>query len=150
MRCLLWILIASVPVLLLTGCQGRNVEPDYQPTATVKDIMDSMVDPVADVLWNSVATVISATGTEEKAPHTDEEWAAVRRSAITLMEATNLLRMQGRKVAKHGEKSENPKIELEPEEIQALIDQDRAAWNRLARGLHDAGDEALKAIESKD
>ena len=38
----------------------------------------------------------------------------MRRNAIRLVEATNLLIMEGRHVAKPGEKSENPGIELEP------------------------------------
>ena len=105
----------SVFVLAAAGC-GRREEPapqpQFRPTATVKDIMTSIVDPEADVLWNSVATIVSLTGTEEREPRTDEEWAAVRRSAIQLVEATNLLRIPGRLVARHGEKSENPRIEL--------------------------------------
>ena len=32
--------------------------------------MDSMVDPVADVIWNSVATIITKEGVEERAPRT--------------------------------------------------------------------------------
>lgn len=82
--------------------------------------MDSMGDPVVDVVWNSVATVISATGVEERAPGSDEECLAIRRSAITLMEATNSLQVPGL-IAKQGEKSANQKIELEPEEIQANV-----------------------------
>jgi hypothetical protein len=142
--------LIGASLFVVDGCRRRQVEPDYQLTATVKDLMGSMVDPIADVLWNSVATVVSGTGTEERAPQTDGEWATVRHSAIILMEATNLLRMNGRLVARPGEKSENPNIELEPEQIQSLIEQDRAAWNRLARALHDASADALKAIEARN
>ncbi|HYR43771.1 MAG TPA: hypothetical protein VER98_12145, partial [Terriglobia bacterium] len=70
--------------------QAAQQEGDFRPTATVKDIMDSLVDPGSDVLWDSVETVVSAKGTEEKAPHTDEEWKNVRNHAIMLLEATNL------------------------------------------------------------
>jgi hypothetical protein len=112
--------------------------------------MDSMVDPNADFLWDSVATIVTAAGTEERAPRTDEEWITLRKRAIPLIEATNLLQMPGRHVAKPGEKSENPGIELGPEEIEAAINQDRAAFINFAHGLHDAVAPALKAIESKD
>ena len=61
-------------------------------------------------------------------PRTDEEWAALRRSAVQLVEATNLLRIPGRLVAKPGEKSENPRIELQPETIQKMIAEDPAGW----------------------
>jgi cytochrome c556 len=143
----------SLAVLIATGaCRASQPPADttYRPTATIKDIMDSMLDQNADVVWDAVATEISATGTEQKAPKTPEEWIAVRRHAIPIMEATNLLLIPGRKVAHPGEKSDNPKVELAPEQIQALIDQDRAAFVTLAHGLHDAMTVAIKAIDDKN
>ena len=80
--------------------------------------MDSMVDPSAGVLWDSVAMIVSAEGTEERQPRTDEVWTTVHRSAVTLAEATNLLLMEGRHVAKSGEKAEDPDVELSPEETE--------------------------------
>ncbi len=148
-RCALIIL----PALMFGGCTTRQEEQpasNYRPTATVKDIMLSIVDPEADVIFNSVATIISATGTEERAPQTDEEWAAVRQSAIQLVEATNLLRVPGRLVARPGEKSENPRIELQPETIQKLIADDPATWAKLVDRLHDAAVPALNAANAKN
>src|SRR4029078_3650620 len=101
-------------------------QPEFRTTTTIKDIMDSIVDPSADELWESVATTVDATGVHDKYPQTDEEWKAVRRDAIRLLEGSNLLLIPGRHVAKPGEKSENPGIELEPEQMEALINQDRA------------------------
>ncbi len=143
-------LVIAVFVLVACGCGSRQPAPAYRPTATVKDIMDSIVDPNADVLWNSVATIVSVTGTEEREPRTDEEWTAVRRSAIQLVEATNLLRMPGRQVARPGEKSENPHVELQPEAIQRLILDDPATWTTLIDGLHDAALPALDAINARN
>jgi hypothetical protein len=143
-------------VVLVAGCSGQQAqksapgEAEYRTTATIKDIMDSMVDPGSDVIWDSVETIVSAKGTEEKQPRTDEEWKNVRNHAIMLMEATNLLLIPGRKVAQPGEKAEDPKVELAPEQIQTLIDQDRPAFIKFAHGLHDATMEAFKAIEKKD
>jgi plastocyanin len=152
-RRLLYLLALSTPALILSGCSARE-EPqpqsDFRPTATIKDIMVSIIDPESDVLWNSVATIVSLSGTEERAPRTDEEWATVRRSAIQLVEATNLLRIPGRLVARHGEKSENPRIELEPETIQQLIAEDPATWSKLVNRLHDAAVPALRAIDEKN
>jgi hypothetical protein len=147
-------LIVCALALSIAGCNRRE-EPQpphsqYRPTATVKDIMTSVIDPEADVLWNSVATIVSRKGTEERAPKTDEEWAAVRRSAVQLVEATNLLRIPGRLVARPGEKSENPRIELQPETIQRMIADDPASWSQLVDRLHDAAAPALKAIDSKN
>jgi hypothetical protein len=134
----------------LVACRASEPPAEYRPTATIKDIMDSTVDPSADVIWESVAIIISATGTEEKAPHTDEEWKSVRRAAIRIIEATNLIQIPGRRVARPGEKSENPKIELGPDEIEQLIAQDPRSFVALAHRLHDAGTAALTAIDARD
>ena len=124
--------------------------PEYVPTATVKDIMQSVVDPSADVVWQAVTSVQSVKGLVEKAPKTDEEWTMVRHGAITLTEASNLLMVPGRHVARAGEKSDTPGVELEPSEMEALITKDLGAWRKRAHGLHEAGVAALQAIDAKD
>ena len=151
------LLFFSVLLVFGTACRGQQQEPqqpEYTPTATIKDLMLSIIDPSADVVWQAVATVITANGTEqiveEIFPRTDEEWTNVRHGAITLVEAANLLVMPGRRVARPGEKSEFPGIELEPEEMEVLINDGREAWNRGAAALHDASLAALQAIDAKD
>jgi hypothetical protein len=116
----------------------------------VKDIMDSMVDPSAEYIFDSVAQIADEHGITEKAPYTDEEWKEVRRRAIQLLEAPNLLVMRGRRVARAGERSENPDVELQPEEIQKLVDADHAAFSARALVLQDAAMAALGAIDAKD
>ena len=152
-------LLIILLVVLAAGCaqqqpqqqaQPQATAAEYRTTGTIKDIMDSMVDPGADTLWDSVETIVSAKGVEEKFPRTDEEWKNVRRHAIMLLEATNLLQIPGRHVAKPGEKADDPKVELAPEQIETLISQDRGSWIKFAHGLHDATMEAFKAIEAKD
>jgi hypothetical protein len=112
--------------------------------------MDSVVDPSADFIWNSVATIVDSEGEHEKFPRTDEEWRELRRHAIRLLEAPNLLLVAGRHIARPGEKAENPQIELPPEIIEAMVNKDREGWTRLALGLHDATADALKAIDARD
>ena len=125
-------------------------EPELLKTATIKDIMDAMVDPSAEFLFDSVAMIADEHGITEKAPQTEEEWAEVRRRAIQLLEAPNLLVMKGRKVAQAGEQSKNPDIELQPAQIQALIDADRLTFIDRAHTLQDAATMALKASDAKD
>jgi len=151
-----WLALAGVSLLVAAACSApapapaAKKEPPFRKTATIKDIMDSMVDPSADFLWESVATIVTRKGTEERRPRTDDEWKAVRRAAITLMEATNLLIMDGRAVAKPGEKSENPGIELSPEAIRRVMDDDPDTLIKLAGALHDAGMKAMAAIDAKN
>jgi hypothetical protein len=145
--------LLSLSVLMVGAGSCRASQPpqsDYRPTSTIKDIMDSMVDANADAVWDAVAIEVTVTGTEQRAPKTDEEWKNVRRHAIPVLEATNLLLIPGRKVARPGEKADSPKVELAPERIQTLIDQDRESFVKLAHGLHDAMVVAIKAIDDKN
>ena len=153
MRRFQWLLLFFVSMLVIAACnraQPPSPPSSLQPEATIKDIMDSMVDPSADVLWESVATIVSAAGTDERQPRTDDDWKNVHRHAVILVEATNLLKMEGRHVAKPKEKSENPGIELEPEQMEQLIKDDRQAFIKFAQGLHDAALPALRATEARD
>jgi len=146
-------LLASTVLVLATGCTRATPPPpapELLKTATIKDIMDSMVDPSGDVLFESVAQISDEKGIREKFPQTDEEWENVRNHALVLLEAPNLLTMQGRKVAAHGEKSKNPEVELQPEQIQQLIDGDRPSFFKRARRLQDAATAALTAVNAKD
>ena len=124
--------------------------PEYIPTATIKDIMLSIVDPSADVVWGAVQSVVTTKGIEDKVPVTDEDWEEARLGALRLVEATNLLLMPGRHVARPGEKSLAPGVELEPEEMEALINKDREGWHKRVRALHDAVEKTLRAIEKRD
>lgn len=149
-----FLLCAVVLCTILTACSASQPpaasSPEFRPTATIKDIMDAIIDPSADELWEAVATTVDATGIHEKFPQTDEEWKMVRRDAIRLLEGTNLLLIPGRHVAMSGEKSENPGIELEPEEMEVLINNDRETFYKLAHSLHDTVMVSLKAIEARD
>lgn len=143
------LLLVSGCLLVSLTCTKKQPEAEYRPTTTIKDLMDGMVDPNADTIWNSVSTTITKKGREEHAPHTDEDWATVRHGAIALVEASNLLQIPGRHVAQPGQRNEQG-IELQPEEIEKLINEDRQAWITLAHGLHDAATQALHAAEAKD
>jgi hypothetical protein len=140
----------SSPTPAASAAKTAAPAQDFRLTATIKDLMDGVVDPSADYLWDSVSTIVTRKGVEERRPRTDEDWKNVRRRAIELIEAPNLLIMDGRKVAKPGEKSENPGIELGPEDIQQIIDGDRATFIQRAHALQDAGLKALAAIDRKD
>jgi hypothetical protein len=141
-------------LLSVSACKSPQAEkPAADPiaaTATVKDIMALMVDPSANGVWTAVSSTVEATKVTEKAPRTDDEWKVVRAYAMTLVESPNLFLMPGRQMAKPGEKSRNPGIELEPDAIQALINKDRETYVQLARQFQDSALVALKAIDAKN
>ncbi len=156
-RLLLGFVTAFLIVITVGACQNGEpasvvvpAAPEYKPTATVRELMHSVVDPAADVVWLSVWTLVDGEGFHEIRPQTDEEWASVRRSAIILLESANLLLMPGRPVAHPGEKSVAPGVELEPDQIAALIAEDRNAWNARAIVLHEVATAAIEAIDAKD
>lgn len=91
----------------------------------MKQLMEWVIDPAADVVWDSVKTIMTMEGTTEIAPKTEEQWAAVRNSAATLVEAGNLLMLDGR--ARGGQE-----------------------WMAHARRLSDSAQVALKAAEAKN
>jgi len=123
--------------------QGRNL-------STIRDLMDSIIDPSADVVWGAVGTVVDQDGVHDTIPKTQEEWLNVRRGAIRLIEGSNLLMMPGREAAPPGSKSEAPGVELEPPEITALIKKNRRSFDAFARTLQALGVEAVRAIEAQD
>jgi hypothetical protein len=139
------------------SCQSKQPEqtsvadqPPYTTTATIKDIMLHIVDPAGDMVWDSVTTVIDKQGLHETAPTTDEDWFKVRSGVITLIEASNLLMVPGRAMARPGEKSEAPGVELEPAEMEALVKKDLAGWNSRAKDLHNISLKVLEIVEKKD
>ena len=88
-------------------------------------------------------------GKVKSPPHTDEEWAAIRLSAIQLQEASNVIQIPGRQVRKPGERIPEG-LDRQPEEIEALIDGDRQTFISLTHGLYDGAALALKATDARD
>ena len=140
-------------VCLLASCAAPPPPPppsDYNAVATIKDIMDSVIDPSADYIWNSMGTEADADGIREKRPQTEEEWKEVRRHAVVLVEAANLLLMPGRQVARPGERSEYPEVELNPEDIEALITKDPATYIKLTKEFQVTAIAQLKAMDERN
>ena len=108
--------------LLMASCASP---PPFKPVASIKQLMESTVHPSAEVVFESVGTIISVSGVEEIAPKNDQEWANVQHSALTLAEAGNLLMIPGR----------------------AKKDSE---WTKLAQALVDIGVTAHKAAEAKN
>jgi hypothetical protein len=161
------VLVAAV---VSAGCQAQPAQPvqaaqpapgapagasPFLATSSIRELMQSMVAPSAQGLWDSVGRVSDAKGTRDIEPRTDEEWAAVRRHAVSLMESTNLLMMTGRHVAKAGERTNkaddaDPGAELPPAMIEKRINQDWPAWLGMAQALHASAASMLDAVDKKD
>ncbi len=112
--------------IVLAGCADRTTEAEqpYRAVADIHQTMEFILDPAADVIWDSAGTIITAQGREELAPTTDEGWAGVVRAAVTLSEAGNLLMLPGRTGG--------------------------ADWIEYSQALVDAGELAMQAAQAKD
>src|ERR1700719_3946395 len=88
----------------------------FPPSASVKQLMLDLIHPSS----NDILLAIYRGG-----PKDEKDWAAVRRSAVTLAESGNMLMMRGRA-------------------------RDQGDWMKAAKLLVDAGNAAYKAAQAKD
>ena len=114
--------------VLCSACATTQPEPavqsPFRPVADVSQLMALVIDPAADVVWDSVGTVVTMDETVDWSPATNEEWAAIRSSAMTLAEAGNLLMIGDRR-------------------------RDTGPWTVMAQNLVEAGVVGLQAAESQ-
>lgn len=127
-------------------------ESFQKPVASIIDLMAGLIDPAADFLWESVATISTTEGTVEHQPRTDEEWLAVRVRALQLAEGANLLMTPGRRVAHEGQHLEDEGTEgnLTQEEAQVAIDANRDTFIAYAAALRDTAVRAIEAIDTRN
>jgi hypothetical protein len=115
----------ALAVFVASACGGGgNEPPPFKPVADTALLMEAFIDPMADVIWGSVGTIVTASGEEHIRPKTEEEWMQVRNAAVAVTEAGNLLMMVPR--AKDAE------------------------WMRISQAMIDTGTAAIKAAEAKD
>lgn len=138
--------------VVLAGCQRAPHAPHPSAKVSIQEIMQSQVDAPADVIWGATSTITDASGSITHSPKTDEDWKALRHAAVTLLEAPNLLVMEGRPLLKAG-----AKVEAEDEgwvsngaQIQAALDKDRPLFNERAWRLQGAAQEVLAAVDKRD
>src|SRR4026207_64572 len=79
-------------------------QPEPGPTVPGKELMENIIDPIADNIFDAVGTDASLKAIVETKPTTDEDWAKVRIGAVTLAEGSNLLKIP-RRVAPPGDKN---------------------------------------------
>ncbi len=121
-----WFLALTPALLAACGeTQQPALTPSYQPSASVHDFMYWMLEPAADVLWDSAGYIITEAGEQDLQPTTQEGWDHVRNSATVVAEAGNVLMMPGYRV-------------------------DEQAWLEYAGGMISAGIAAREAAVAKD
>jgi hypothetical protein len=110
---------------LVSAACGGPAPPPFKPVVDTKLLMQSVVDPNADFVWDAVKIIETKEGTQDIRPKTDAEWIAVRNAAVAVAESGNLLMMVPR--AKNG-----------------------GEWMQLAQDMIKTGEEAIRAAEAKN
>jgi cytochrome c556 len=126
---------------------------DMKPVVSVKELMEHMIDPAADYIFDSVSTVIDPKGNVvEKAPKTDEDWEKLRIGAVTLAEGVYLLKVQ-RRFTPEGDENHSvgpDATELSPAQILAKVQKDPVEWNARIEALRNVGLEVMEIAKKKD
>jgi len=97
MRISLW--LAPLFLVFVISCSSPPPAPAMPPfdnSISVKVLMENVMDPAADGVWEPVGTIYTKDGAFEKVPANDDEWNAVKAKAITLVETGNLLLLPSR------------------------------------------------------
>lgn len=120
-------------MLTLAACSSETTESSddlateniYDTSLNMQDLMNLVLEPAADTLWDSGGWVLDAAGYEELYPTTDDGWAYVRAQAAIIVETGNSLALPGRR-------------------------EDNDAWLIYSQGLSEAGQRAMAAAQAQD
>lgn len=146
---------AAVPAPVVASAPSSaaaSPPPAFQIMASIQELMDAVIDPSADALWDSVSITTTPKGTVFHQPKSDEEWREARRHAIALIEGTNLLVMDGRTLVAPG----SPVLDqgtsgvLSAEAGQKLFEAQHPTFVQFASALRETGTQMLTAIDKKD
>ena len=113
---------------------------------TIQSVMDNVVDPSADSLWERAGTVVTPKGARAHRPHTPQQWKSAQALALKVVEGAKLLQAR-RPVGEDGHwklaDASTPGIRTAAQ-IEADIARDPkrfyAAAARLQRTAQDAAD----------
>jgi hypothetical protein len=125
---------------------------EITPVVSVKELMESMIDPIADNIFEAVWWDNTAKGVVEHRPTTDEDWEKVKVGAVTMVEGIELLKVP-RPWTPPGDVNNstgpNPP-ELSPTQMQAKLDKDPVLWTAKIQALRNVGLEVLEIVKKKD
>ena len=134
--------VVASAVLFVLAIRVGEQAPPAAPVATVKQIMRGMIAPVSTAIYNAVSTTVTEKGTEDVQPRNDREWEAVASEAVALVEAANLLKVEGR-AKDHGDW-----MRMSDALAKAAMQSYRAAEQKSVEGLLAAGEVLNNSCDS--
>ena len=78
------------------GCQqgdAKNQSVEIEASLTTDELMHLVIEPAADVVWDSAGWVMTPEGEVSLVPTTDEEWLAVESAAGVIIASGDLLKI---------------------------------------------------------
>jgi hypothetical protein len=139
-----------------SGRAGWFDQPPSQraPVATVQDIMRTLVDPSAEILFEVATSLAPPTtfGAAEGRFGSEQDWADLQPYANRLLAAAQLLSEPGRPVARAGRALQDPwgLGPLSAAQVRRLIDADPAAFASRSQALGQAAAQLQAAIAARD
>ena len=158
------VLLLAQCLLLLTQCTSQPAPapasnttsaPPLTPVLTVRELMEHIIDPTADWIFDAAVIDVTAQGVKTTVPKTDDDWLRVERGALLLAEASNLLKMP-RAMAPPGAAGSAPlrpdelAPELSPAEIEAKVNANRDLWNKHADELRTVALASLTVVKARN
>ena len=108
------------------GKSGATAEAKFNTDLPMTEVMGHMIDPAAFMYWKGSGTEVTEAGERDLSPTTQEGWDVVVSGATILMEAGNILQIEGN------------------------VRQPAADWNKYAQLLTERAKIARAAAEKKD
>jgi hypothetical protein len=93
---------------------------------SVREVMRHIVNPAAETYWKHTGVIDTEAGSDDRTPTSEADWKETVDAAAQVMEAGNLLMLQGRARDPNG------------------------PWMKYAQALVDAGAEGMAAAKAKD
>ena len=108
-----------------TAAASNASETEYNTSLDMIELMNLVIEPVADTLWETAGWVLSDAGYEELYPTTDEGWAFAHNQSALIVELGNSLALPSRA-------------------------QGRDTWLQYARAMSQVGERAMQATADQN
>ena len=145
---------ASVPLLLAGRAPGAvaSAQPSAGAPVSIQEIMDKVIDPSADALWEVGGVVVTRGKTQDRRPRTDQDWRKARALAVALRDGASNLTVR-RPVGGNGHwalaDAGTPGTRTAVQ-IKADIDRDPARFYAAAERLQRTAQDAVTAIDRRN
>jgi cytochrome c556 len=122
---------------------------DIKPVVSVKELMQYLIDPASDDVFDAVSTESTAKGRVERMPKTDADWEKVKSGAVIMAEGVDLLKVP-RPFVPAGQENNSAAGELSSAAIRAKLEHDPVLWNAKIEALRNVSLEIMDIVKKRD